>query len=380
MKNLLVNLRKYRPRENTDPLENFVTEAFAWLLKSSDEVRDNVLSCINELLEISVELPKDSCTISTQENFTGRYPDMVIAWPACTWVFEHKVNSNLHEDQLKNYREHVENCTNDHRIILITAKAYQHGQKPDAALCWQDIYNCLSTLKKTVNDEMLSWALTDFLGLLKVEGLGPSTPINSFSMKHYLEAIKFDNQVDSVFRAAKDKSWPLESLGLVPEFKRQKGESRVGLEFCPVVGKYGRLWLPGVFFGLLLGGSDHGVNEFLNDELNLCIVFDFDRIGQAYIKDSGTYDSLKIKLKSLVESEFKQWQFIDTVIEPKVKANKWHPIVMICPMLNVFEHMNTHEEQVDIVHKIMAKFQERLIGIPEFKQLIDELAQIKKVE
>jgi hypothetical protein len=30
--NLLTALRKYRPRDNHDPLENFVTEAFAWLL------------------------------------------------------------------------------------------------------------------------------------------------------------------------------------------------------------------------------------------------------------------------------------------------------------------------------------------------------------
>ncbi len=36
--NLLVNLRKYRPRDKSDPLKNFLTEAFAHLLKNSSEV------------------------------------------------------------------------------------------------------------------------------------------------------------------------------------------------------------------------------------------------------------------------------------------------------------------------------------------------------
>ncbi|MEM6502043.1 MAG: hypothetical protein AAF685_09415, partial [Cyanobacteria bacterium P01_C01_bin.89] len=30
---LLSSLRKYRPREGHDPLENFITEAFAWILR-----------------------------------------------------------------------------------------------------------------------------------------------------------------------------------------------------------------------------------------------------------------------------------------------------------------------------------------------------------
>ena len=31
---LLESLRKYRPREGKDPLENFITEAFAWILNN----------------------------------------------------------------------------------------------------------------------------------------------------------------------------------------------------------------------------------------------------------------------------------------------------------------------------------------------------------
>lgn len=34
---LLVRLRSYRPREGRDSLEDFVTEAFCWLLRQSEE-------------------------------------------------------------------------------------------------------------------------------------------------------------------------------------------------------------------------------------------------------------------------------------------------------------------------------------------------------
>ncbi len=35
---LLQAVRKYRPREGMDPLENFVTEAFCWVLNNNREL------------------------------------------------------------------------------------------------------------------------------------------------------------------------------------------------------------------------------------------------------------------------------------------------------------------------------------------------------
>ena len=72
MESLLVNLRKYRPRENTDPLENFITEAFAWLLRSNREVLQSVFECINNKLQSSISAPDGEVFISTQENFNNK--------------------------------------------------------------------------------------------------------------------------------------------------------------------------------------------------------------------------------------------------------------------------------------------------------------------
>lgn len=39
---LLVNISKYAASHKTSPIENFVTEAFAWLLKNDESVRQAI--------------------------------------------------------------------------------------------------------------------------------------------------------------------------------------------------------------------------------------------------------------------------------------------------------------------------------------------------
>jgi hypothetical protein len=377
MESLLVNLRKYRPRENTDPLENFITEAFAWLLQSNRDVLDGLLKLINEKLNLPVILPNDEVHVSTQENFANKFPDLVISWKGCVFVFEHKVNSSLSPNQLRNYRDYISDNSDDYRIILITATPFQHAQNPDTALCWQDIYNCFKNLAESISDEQASWAIDEFLSLLKSEGLGPVTPINRFSITNYLEAVKFIEQVHSVFKAAQKRAWPLKTIGMQPVFKRQGTECRIGLEFCPEVEGKGRQWLPAIFCGVLLDGSDHGAKEFINNELKLCLVFDFNRDGQDIIKNSANYTNFKASCKKSIVDTLADWEFLDTAFEPKAKFNAWHPIVILTPMLPVFEHTSSHEDQVNKVIETFTALQSMLIDQPNFIKLVEELT-VKK--
>lgn len=50
MDSLLTSLRKYHPRENTNPVENFITEAFAWLLRKDDELSHSLINHIAQKL------------------------------------------------------------------------------------------------------------------------------------------------------------------------------------------------------------------------------------------------------------------------------------------------------------------------------------------
>lgn len=377
MESLLVNLRKYRPRENTDPLENFITEAFAWLLKSSDDVQKAVFNMINERFTTPIILPKTDCQISTQENFDGKYPDMVTGWHNCTWVFEHKVWSELHENQIKNYRDYIAHNSSDHRIILITASRSQHAQQPDAALCWEDISRCLTQVAEQTTDGNTTWALNDFLKLLESEGLGVSTPINRFSIAHYLEAIKLDQQVDKLLKVAIHSPWPLAKLGFTPVFKRQKVEGRVGLDFSPEFEGIGRKWLPGIFCGMLIDGTDHGVIDILKNQLHMCMVFDFNRDGQKKINNNAVYQNFKQDLSSSVKSLSHNWTVIDAETEHLARLNKWHPLMLILPMAEIFSHTSHFDEQVDVFHRMMAEIQDKLIALDSFTALVNALAPSK---
>ena len=91
------------------------------------------------------------------------------------------------------------------------------------------------------------------------------------------------------------------------------------------------------------------------------------------IKNSDNYNNLKACFKLL----FNDWEYIDTAVDPRAKHNKWHPIVILRSMLSLFEHANTHQEQVDIVLEVFTELQNTLMIQPEFIKLVEELTVTK---
>ena len=166
MSSLLASLRKYRPRENSNPVENFITEAFAWLLrKDSDLGRYLVNQFAERLVNSSKKFTptNDEIVWSTQANYDGVFPDMEAKWPGMTLVFEHKVWAELHGNQLNNYRDFHTNTGNDYRLILITGHHSQHGQNPDLALCWHEIYVLIKSYLEFSQATEITWLIKDFL-------------------------------------------------------------------------------------------------------------------------------------------------------------------------------------------------------------------------
>ena len=120
-------LRRYSPRENRDPLENFITEGFAWILNKYTDFGKFFLQDLEEKLNWSIG--NYDCEWLTQENFDGKFPDMVCHFNGenKAIIFEHKTWSRLHEDQLADYKKYAKRkFTDNHRIVLITATQQQH--------------------------------------------------------------------------------------------------------------------------------------------------------------------------------------------------------------------------------------------------------------
>lgn len=90
---LLVHLSKYAPTRTVTPLENFVTEAFAYLLRACASVRDTFLANF-----CGVKSGAYECTISTQRSFPdGSRPDLFISAGEHRIYIENKVWSDLNQ-------------------------------------------------------------------------------------------------------------------------------------------------------------------------------------------------------------------------------------------------------------------------------------------
>lgn len=249
-------LRKYSPREGKDPLENFITEGFAWLLNKYSEFGEFFLRRLEKKLQLDVN--KYDCKWSTQVNFDGKRPDMVYRWENKAIVFEHKTWNRLDENQIKNYREYSQREFDDSRIVLITATRQQHEQDPDLPLCWSDIYELISDWEQETNSDIL-FLFKDFQKLLKNEGLGPPAPVSHAAIRFYHEARDMKQNLEELVkrvqeRGKNEKKWqrmiredyPLRNL------KKSSQWGRMGISLWDECD-----WYPGVFVGILLDGRDH---------------------------------------------------------------------------------------------------------------------------
>jgi hypothetical protein len=107
--NLLVRLFSYSPREGRSALEDYCTECLAWCLRHSIEFRQNFVSQFAGKLNW-VRGFGDAIDVHTQQsNPIGRF-DLVIESVAADrrLVIECKVDCEVTESQLKNYRAELD--------------------------------------------------------------------------------------------------------------------------------------------------------------------------------------------------------------------------------------------------------------------------------
>lgn len=382
---LLTSLRKYRPRENTDPLENFITESFAWILNNYPDFGCFFLKKIADRLPRAEEVlfGAQNPKWETQKNFDGKYPDMFCAYDGHNYIFEHKAWSRLHGNQLNNYRKYAEdNFAERYSLILITGAAYLHDQNPDLALCWYDIYNWIDTwvkdAQKPVGIEFL-FMLESFNHLLKKEGMGPPATISHEAIVSYFPARGFKNKIkDLLGRADKMIAWenliPEEHYQLkIPGKKGKNGEEwgRIGRQLL----KGG--WDPGIFVGFMLNGSDHKVKPLVSNSPDCSIIIDID-YKRSYDKSYVDYESYQKMVKDLEEAfRDSMWDFHNHQEEHE-NPNLWHPIHIRIPMVELFRGTRSSAEQDECYRKAVSEALILIKGCESFWNLRSDLLEIKK--
>ena len=347
MKNdLLTSLRKYRVTDKKDPIENFITEAFAWLLKnypsfSSFFIKDLKVR-LNSTINVSENLKWD-----TQKNFGGVYPDMVCEFDKNAFVFEHKAWSELHTNQLQNYRSYAKENYSSYYLILITAHETQHKQNPDLALCWYDVYKIIGRWlheNESESDNDKFFLFLNFQNLLVHEGMGPAAPISHNSILSYYSARGFVKSTLDLITKIFNKEKEFFDLLFQNEedyelINRGKQWGRFGLSML-------KNWNPGIFVGFMIDGEDHKTTPIYGErspDFTIILSFNIDFCKSYH--QSKTYKSLVSYLENEI-SKLNGWNFYHHIEDDNVeKKNYWHPIHIRKPMIDLFEGTITAEDQ-----------------------------------
>lgn len=354
--NLFLAIKKYVPGPNIDPKENFLTEVFAWMLRQHEGLAGDFIQFVLEQCKRDfLLLPGSPARWLTQKGDGQVWLDMVADFGDKAIIFEHKVWSMLGEDQIKKYRDYgAGEWSGGVLVVLITARRSQHAQNPDVALTWDQVY---WRVKKWLEREGEPHdLLAHFLGLLCAEGLGPPAPISHESILAYLPAQKLEPSLKVLVKRASQEDWSWLYEKVHPTKRRPEPELRWGSGERYLYGRLGldllQGWYPGFFVGVMLDGSDHRV-EPSQSHLgpDFCFILSYnlkDEISPTW-SDFINGDEYR-RLQARLADEGRGWDVLDHLKEHD-KPNKWHPLHLRRPLLEVMRGTQTLDEQLDAFMK-----------------------------
>lgn len=367
--------------------ENFITEAFCWLLD-----RTGFGGFFLERLTdqgCTVRLTGDGSRWRTQETASdgsAKRPDMVggSADGSRGLIFEHKVNAKLDNGQLAAYRKFGESefGIGNFAIILITKSKSQWGQCPDCALLWQQVCEWLSTWLDDggPRDTIDEFATRSFLHLLETRGLGPMPPITPEELQDIPVQLSVQRQarsrVDSLVKrirsltddAAESVVWREMVGGSEGTLPSGKNWGRCGLYLRGR--ESGDSWDPGIFVGVMHDGYDHGppsVNANPGDGPVACVILSvgIKRFSRGY-RQHETYLALERAVRD------RHWDSGWTVYHGG--RNSWHPITIYKPLAEVIDGQETAGEQVDAFVADVSLVAKEVLGLPELEAFRGHLA------
>lgn len=367
---LLTALRVYRPREGLDPLENFVTEAFAWLLQNRPEFGHFYLGKICHRLQVAAPEKNSPADWKTQLFLGGVYPDLVATYAGTALLFEHKVGAELHENQIANYRRVAEQefGSGRYRVILVTATCQQHGQEPDLAICWKDIHEYVEEWKshRDFNGDHL---FADFQALLESEGLGPPAPISHEAILAYGPAKHFEAHLSEMLRRTIRNNWGANFHGfntraMLPNHRMLKhGQDPWGRLGIYLLGDIDD-WSPGLFAGFLLDGADHRVKWLDPRCPDFSLIFSVNINLHPRFWETEEFLRLTAALRVKVEAACPGYQLLEHFHAEN--PNRWHPFHIRRSMLDLFRGTKTAEEQDQRFVTEVERLVKAVTSCPEF--------------
>lgn len=381
---LLINLRSYRPREDRDSLENFVTEVFRWLLENIQGFSGDFLDLVNLRLGQERELEWSDGPVVWQSQFSlgTKRPDMVAAAGSNLLVFEHKVWSPASSQQLANYRKLAakDYPQHDTRVVQIVPHPAEFRPEADCCLCWSDVYSCVEGLlhRGELSDFEIAY-LKDFLELLDFEGLGPPSPVNIVGLRYFNEAANVEQQLQKLYTALL-QGGRLRDLSGYEQAIGYSQWGRVGILWNRRDAH--EKWAPAIGLCTVINGKDHCITHRMtgNDPLKLQVILSFSkslhRARRALVTE---YGQLKNKMAQLAGKY--GWNFYDHLEDSSATSrNAYHQLYLEAPLHEIFRGTKDFESQLNAIRDAALPLVEELANSEELRNLQRSLDAVGFVE
>jgi hypothetical protein len=344
--NLFEALFDFHPREYHTPKENFLTEAFAYLLRTDEAVRNCWLSVL-----VAKNVEDATCDITTRptekdsDSETSIYPDLLIEGQFSDGVpfavyCEHKWNSPCNLGQLRKYRKASEKKGKHARLAFVGAN---HKQKREAGTCfpdnsckcflWEDVFYALDSLPNK------STLLTEFLVFMKTHGLSPGQPLTVEGMRAFLQASEFiKSLMNMANKLQTDYSWDCIPDRFHASTFVHDAYGRVGIRFET------KAWKPALTVGFLYDVTDHKV-AFANRDRGIDL---FLRI-EAMPKDTRNIQSA-LNVLQAKRSELRKTASSVLLKAERGNGNAYSVLIVQECLADVIEDAKTQAGQLVAIH------------------------------
>lgn len=262
--NLLVSLFDWRPRDTVTPAENFLTEAFVYVLRQNAPFRQKWLTSI-----IGDDFDNDDVVIETRASYPGPngttiFPDIEIvagrsAGVAHRIIVENKWGSPHNAAQLHKYAWLLREQPNAHLVFVCASLVdYTSARIQRAELVcgnfvvstWEAIYQQMAS----VNDH--GGMLGELVEFMDQFGLSPGAPITGRLIQAFVESrdlIPRLRRLAEKLRLEHDWSIIPEYSGPAEKTRVRDAYGRIAIEFASAG------WECAITVGFLYNNDDHGV-------------------------------------------------------------------------------------------------------------------------
>jgi hypothetical protein len=256
-------LYSYRPRVGSTPAENFLTQAFAHVLRHDREACEAFLAlAYGEAIRLPGSYSVDTQLSRGEEEDAG-IPDMQIRATLnddrqLHLICEHKWDAPVSAEQLARYVRTLPPDQTLARVVLVANTRELPTGTPTAqgtfgALTWSDVHGALSPVSVAAGS-----LLPDLLQFLESQGMGPELAISTAR----IAALTFAAPVLAACEAVATRLMGMDWSTIPKAFRVERPVvkdhwGRLGIEFNT---KWDKDWrAPGLFLGFLVDPVDHEV-------------------------------------------------------------------------------------------------------------------------